>query len=94
LVGFRPIDHLHRLRNGAHFFATGSTKSPQNDLGYMTSTAFSPSAGCWIGLGLLARGPERLGERVLAYDPLRSEQIELEVTSPVFVDPEGKRLRA
>jgi sarcosine oxidase subunit alpha len=93
LVGFKPIDHSLRLRNGAHLFAMGAATSPQNDQGYMTSTAFSPSAGHWIGLGLLAHGPERLGERVLAYDPIRSEQVEVEVVSPVFVDPEGKRLR-
>jgi sarcosine oxidase subunit alpha len=60
----------------------------------MTSTAFSPAAGHWIGIGLLSRGPERLGEHVLAYDPIRSEEIEVEVVSPVFIDPEGKRLRA
>ena len=93
LVGFKPIDRRRRLRNGAHFFAIGAATSPQNDQGYMTSTALSPSAGHWIGLGLLARGPERLGERVLAHDPIRFEEIEVEVTSPVFVDPEGKRLR-
>jgi sarcosine oxidase subunit alpha len=93
LVGLKPIDRRRRLRNGAHFFAMGAVTSPQNDQGYMTSTAFSPSAGHWIGLGLLARGQERLGERVLACDPIRSEEIEVEVTSPVFVDPEGKRLR-
>jgi methylglutamate dehydrogenase subunit C len=94
LVGFKPVDRRRRLRNGAHLFAKGAATSPQNDQGYMTSTAFSPSAGHWIGLGLLARGPERLGERVLAYDPIRFEEVEVEVVSPVFVDPEGKRLRA
>ena len=60
----------------------------------MTSTAFSPSLNHWIGLGLLARGPERIGERIGAYDPIRSSDIEVEVVSPVFVDPEGVRLRA
>ncbi|MDB5603766.1 MAG: sarcosine oxidase, alpha subunit family [Bradyrhizobium sp.] len=94
LVGFKPVDRRRRLRNGAHLFAMGAATSPQNDQGYMTSTAFSPSAGHWIGLGLLARGPGRLGERVLAYDPIRFEEVEVEVVSPVFVDPEGKRLRA
>jgi glycine cleavage system aminomethyltransferase T len=94
LVGLRPVDRRRKLRNGAHFFATGAATSPQNDQGYMTSTAFSPSAGHWIGIGLLARGPERLGEHVVAYDPIRSEQVEVEVVSPVFVDPEGKRVRA
>lgn len=94
LVGFRPVDTAQRLRNGAHFVARGKTPSPETDEGFMTSTAFSPSLNHWIGLGLLARGPERIGERIRAYDPIRSSDIEVEVVSPVFVDPEGVRLRA
>jgi methylglutamate dehydrogenase subunit C len=61
--------------------------------GYLTSVAYSPLLGHWIGLGLLSRGPERHGERVLACDPLRGRQYALEVCSPVFVDPQGERLR-
>ena len=60
----------------------------------MTSVAFSPHVGTWIGLGLLVGGPERIGERVRAYDPVRSADIEVEVVAPVFVDPEGVRLHA
>ena len=45
-----------------------------------------------VGLGLLARGASRLGETVRAYDPLREEDVAVEVVWPVFVDPEGVRL--
>jgi sarcosine oxidase subunit alpha len=58
----------------------------------VTSVAFSPSLESWIGLALIARGRERMGERVCAYDPLRDGDVEVEICSPVFVDPEGKRL--
>jgi sarcosine oxidase subunit alpha len=58
----------------------------------MTSVCFSPTLGHWIGLGLLTRGAARLGERLRAYDPVRGEDFVVEVVSPVFVDPEGKRL--
>ena len=34
-----------------------------NDQGYITSVAFSPTLGHWIGLGLLQYGPQRIGER-------------------------------
>jgi sarcosine oxidase subunit alpha len=94
LVGLKPVEAGHRLRAGAHFIARGVSPSPETDEGYMTSTAFSPSLGHWIGLGLLARGGQRIGERIRAYDPVRSGDIEVEVVSPVFVDPEGVRLRA
>jgi sarcosine oxidase subunit alpha len=65
----------------------------QNDEGYMTSVAFSPSIGHWIGLGFLARGPERMGEIIRACDPIRGEEYLVEVVSPIFYDPEGEKLR-
>jgi sarcosine oxidase subunit alpha len=93
LVGLRPVDRSQRLRNGALLFARGVTPSPDNNHGYITSSAFSPSCGHWIGLGLLADGPERIGETIRAWDPIRSADLDLEVVSPVFVDAEGVRLR-
>jgi sarcosine oxidase subunit alpha len=94
LVGLKPVDPSQWLRAGAHFVARGVTPSPESDEGYMTSVAFSPSLGHWIGLGLLVRGPQRIGERIRAHDPVRSGDVEVEVVSPVFLDPEGERLRA
>jgi heterotetrameric sarcosine oxidase alpha subunit len=94
LVGLRPVDRGQRLRNGALLFARDVTPAPDNHAGHVTSTAFSPSAGHWIGLGLLARGPERIGEIIRGWDPIRGAYLELEVVSPVFVDAEGGRLRA
>jgi sarcosine oxidase subunit alpha len=92
LVGLKPCDRTARLRAGAHLLSQGAAVSLDNDQGYVTSVAFSPMLGHWIGLALLSRGPERLGERVRAYDPLRKGDIEAEVCSPVFFDPEGARL--
>jgi sarcosine oxidase subunit alpha len=54
--------------------------------------AFSPSLGSWIGLGVLKHGPERIGERVRACDPVRNGDVEVEICNPVFFDPEGARL--
>ncbi|WP_280986663.1 glycine cleavage T C-terminal barrel domain-containing protein, partial [Hansschlegelia zhihuaiae] len=94
LVGLRPVDRTARLRSGAHLVARGAEAVAANDEGYVTSTAYSPSNGCWIGLAFLARGQERMGEIVRACDPLRDGDLEVEIVSPVFVDPEGARLRA
>ncbi|MGA0533799.1 sarcosine oxidase subunit alpha family protein [Hansschlegelia sp. KR7-227] len=94
LVGFRPVDRSARLRSGAHFVAKDAEDMAANDQGYMTSSAYSPSNGHWVGLGFLARGAERMGEIVRAVDPVRNEAIDVEIVSPVFVDPEGARLRA
>jgi sarcosine oxidase subunit alpha len=65
----------------------------RNDQGYVTSAAFSPTLGHWICLGLLARGPQRHGERIRACDPVRGGDTLVEVCAPVFLDPQGERLR-
>ena len=93
LVGLKPVDPAARLRAGAHFLAPGAAARMQNDEGYVTSVAFSPAMGTWIGLGMLKNGPKRHGERMRAYDPVRNGDIEVEIVSPVFVDPEGARLK-
>jgi sarcosine oxidase subunit alpha len=93
LVGLKPLDRRQRLRNGAHLLARGAPITLENDQGYITSSAFSPTRGHWIALALLARGPERLGEIIRVVDPLRASDFEAEICSPVFYDPEGVRLR-
>jgi sarcosine oxidase subunit alpha len=92
LVGVKPVDPSARLYAGAHFLAAGADATLDNDQGYLTSVAFSPMLGTWVGLGLLARGPQRLGERIRAHSPVRGGDVDVEVVSPVFFDPEGTRL--
>ena len=82
------------LTAGAHFVDNGKDATAANDLGYMTSVAFSPILGHSIGIGLLRRGDERKGERLRAVDLVRGKDVEVEVVSAHFVDPEGERLRA
>jgi heterotetrameric sarcosine oxidase alpha subunit len=93
-IGFKPVDPRRRLRAGAHLVPRAAAVTSENDEGVITSVAFSPSRGHWIGLGLLARGPERVGERVIAADPIRNDSLELEVCAPCFVDPAGDRMHA
>jgi sarcosine oxidase subunit alpha len=93
LVGIRPVNRSDRLRGGAHFVPRDAEVTAANDQGYVTSVAFSPSLGHWVGLGLLARGPERHGEVIRAADPLRGADVMVEVCAPCFIDPEGARLR-
>ena len=94
VVGLRPVDRQRRLRSGAHIVRRGVEPGPLTDDGYVTSVCFSPMLEQWIGLGLVARGRERHGEIVRAHDPLRGEDYEVELRSPVFYDPEGGRQRA
>jgi methylglutamate dehydrogenase subunit C len=93
LVGLKPVAGEERIRAGAHLIPEAKEPSARNDQGYVTSIAFSPSLGHWLGLGLLARGPERHGEIVRVYDPVRGGDVLAEVQPPCFIDPEGERLR-
>jgi sarcosine oxidase subunit alpha len=93
LVGLRPVNRAARLRAGAHLLPVGAVAEIANDEGWVTSVAFSPSLGHWIGLAMLANGPARHGEIVRAYDPVRNGDVAAEVVAPCFLDPEGARLR-
>jgi sarcosine oxidase subunit alpha len=93
LVGLRPVNQQQRLYAGSHFLPQGAANTAQHDAGYVTSVAYSPSLGYWIGLGLLERGPERHGEVLRAVDLLRGHDVLVEICDPVFLDPAGERLR-
>ena len=93
LVGLRPVNQQQRLYAGSHFLPQGAANTAQHDVGYVTSVAYSPSLGHWIGLGLLERGPERHGEVLRAVDLLRGHYVVVEICDPVFLDPAGERLR-
>ncbi|TPM60957.1 sarcosine oxidase subunit alpha [Mesorhizobium sp. B2-2-4] len=93
VVGIKPTDKARRLRSGAHIVPKGQTPGPDNDQGYVTSVCFSPTSDQWIGLALVERGRERIGEAVRAHDPLRAEEYDVELCNPVFYDPDGGRQR-
>lgn len=86
LVGLRALDG-QPLSSGAHL--TGEAGRSE---GHVTAATHSPSSGAEIALALLERGSERLGERLTMQDPLRGKTVPVEVVSPVFVDPEGRRM--
>jgi methylglutamate dehydrogenase subunit C len=93
IAGFRPRDRTQRLFAGAHLLPAGAAHTVENDEGVLTSVAFSPSLNHWIGIGLLVNGPKRIGKTIRMVDFMRDSMVELEVCSPIFVDPWGERLR-
>jgi len=94
LIGLKPVKPGDRLRAGAHLLPQHVNPVAANDQGHVTSVAFSPTLGHWIGLALLQNGPARQGETIRVYDPIRNGDCLAEVVSPVFVDPAGERLHA
>ena len=93
MVGLKPVGAVKQLSAGAHLFEREAEAVFVNDQGYITSVAFSPEMQSYIGLGFVARGPERYGEVMRMVDHLRGLEAEVEICAPVFVDPEGGRVR-
>ncbi|ATE63110.1 sarcosine oxidase subunit alpha family protein [Rhizorhabdus dicambivorans] len=93
LVGVRPLTLGDKVRAGAHLLPAGAAAVAANDQGHVSSAAWSPSLGHWIGLALLRNGPERIGEEMVMHDPVRGADIAVEICHPVFIDPEGARVR-
>ena len=93
LVGVKPVDPAQPLTAGAHFLAKGAEAVAANDCGWLTSVVYSPHLGHSIGLGYLKSGDSRKGERLRSVNLLAKTDVEVEIVSPHFFDPEGERLR-
>ncbi len=93
LVGFKPINSSDTLLAGSSFISKGDTAVMENDQGWMSSVAYSPTLGHSIGLGFIKRGHERIGEIIRVVNPARGVELEAEIVSPHFYDPEGGRQR-
>jgi sarcosine oxidase subunit alpha len=82
-----------RIPRGAKIVADPDHPSPNPMLGHVTSWCHSPHVGASIALALVAGGRARHGETLWAVSPLAGERVEVTLGPPVFVDPEGMRLR-
>lgn len=93
MVGLRAIDPATPIRVGALLTDTGQ-ELEGHGLGHVTSVTWSPELGTWIALAFLSRGAERHGDHVIAASPVHNTETQVEVCSPVFLDPEGERIHA
>ena len=94
LVGLRPIPASRQIGAGAHLFDADADPVPANDQGHVTSACWSPTLQSHIGLAFLRNGRARHGSRVRLVDHLRHTDVLCEVVPPIFLDPEGERVRA
>ena len=63
-------------------------------IGVVTSVTFSPVLNRWVALVLVENGQALIGQPLLASAPLDGASCPVTVQAPVFIDPEGVRLRA
>jgi sarcosine oxidase subunit alpha len=90
LVGLLSIDRTSLLDEGAQVVATAGQVAPMQIIGHVTSAYASPTLGHPIALAMVADGRSRIGQTLFV--PLPGGEIAVQVTSPVFYDPEGARL--
>lgn len=94
LVGLVPVDGVTRVQTGAHLVANAEAATPNPSLGWVSSSAYlSPTLGHPIALGFVAAGRSRMGETVWGVSPLHNQKLPMKVVNPVFLDPDGSRLR-
>ncbi len=93
LVGLKPVGTVKQIVQGAVTVDVGAEAVADNLLGHVSSACFSPTLGHCIALGFVVNGRARIGEQVRAVDLTQGIDTLCEITSPVFVDPKGERLR-
>jgi sarcosine oxidase subunit alpha len=90
LVGLETIDGKV-LPEGAYAIEPGRNANRQRKVqGRVTSTYFSPTLARGIAMGLVRRGPERMGE-VIDFADTDGSVMRARIVSPVFYDPDGEK---
>jgi sarcosine oxidase subunit alpha len=91
LVGLEPLEPDRPVRPGSQLLCGAGRRLPALSDGWITSAAYSPALGHYIALGLLKAGRQRFGEIVTVCD--EDENFGMRVVSPVFYDPDNKKLK-
>lgn len=90
LVGLESVDGV-MIPDGAYAVAEGANANGQrNTQGRVTSTYISPTLNKPIAMGLVHRGPSRMGE-ILEFTNPGGEPVKARICDPVFFDKEGTR---
>ncbi len=93
LVGLLTENPQTVLPEGAQLVEELKATPPMTMVGHVTSSYYSPNCGHSIALALVKGGQAKQGEKLFA-PMLDGGRITCTITSPVFFDPEGERLRA
>ncbi len=90
LMGFETLDGSV-VPDGAYILAAGMNANGQrNTQGRVTSTYYSPTLKRGIAMGLVVRGPARLGE-VVEFNTIAGGVVPARIVSPVFYDKDGEK---
>ena len=92
LVGLKPKDGRTVLEEGAQIAERPGQRAPMQLIGHITSAYGESTLGHPIALAMVAGGRARMGQTL--YVPMPHGDVSVEVTSPVFYDPQGARINA
>jgi len=92
LIGIECLEPGKKLRGGSILFAS-SDRIEGHGRGYITSVTWSTELEKFIALGLYQGGLKHTGEEIVCAFPLKNEQVRARVVAPMFIDPNGERLR-
>ncbi|RVT98601.1 FAD-dependent oxidoreductase [Rhodovarius crocodyli] len=87
MVGLLTLDAAQPMPRGAQIVADGPS------IGHITAGLYSATLERWIALALVEGGRARMGETLTATAPMAGQSVPVRVVDPVFLDPEGERLR-
>lgn len=91
LVGIFPKDRQQTFNGGA-ILCKADVVSGLGE-GWVSAVTHSPELGHWIGIGFISGGHEAwAGKTLIAADPVRKGNVEVQVVSPHMVDPDGGRM--
>ncbi len=93
LVGLKPLDNKSIIPMGAQLLETRFSGKKEDSLGHVTASVNSQTLQYPIALALLSGGRSRMGEKIFATSPVDNKEVEVVVCHPVFLDPQGERLR-
>ncbi len=92
LVGLSTVDPKVVLEEGAQIAHQASMTPPFRPIGHVTSSYYSAVLKRSIALAMVGGGRARMGQTL--YVSMPGGDIPVQVTSPVFYDPQGSRLNA
>jgi sarcosine oxidase, subunit alpha len=90
LVGLLTTDPQLVLEEGTQVMQAAGLRPPARPIGHVTSSYYSASLERSIALAMVAGGRARIGQTLCV--ATAGGDVPVRVTSPVFFDPEGKRL--
>ncbi|MBD1172369.1 (2Fe-2S)-binding protein [Pelagibacterales bacterium SAG-MED05] len=96
LVGIVPLDKSEFIEEGQHVVERerlpNPIKTPVEYLGHVSSSYHSPNLNHCIAMAMIKGGNKLMGKKLFISSSYGTKNIAVEVVSPVFIDPENKRL--